>query len=259
MKASTGNTVGKAQDWRTSARTRLSLLVDATVSLRGEYNWRRSELNRVASRTATTRFPEIEVDYGRLPTTVQLHRVLNSPRIRTNYSRSSVTEYRVRESSPSSIATSSQWQPLLGLTGELKNQTRAELKIERRVTVRENLEFGSSVRTDRNTDVNVSLNRSYSRGQKVKFLGRESTIKSSVQLGLTVVYSRVSGDTRKAGVESVQLPVDQDRLSLNGTGSYSFSNNVTGSVVLGFGQNRDLVQDVVSRNVRVELRAAFTF
>jgi ABC-type transport system involved in cytochrome bd biosynthesis fused ATPase/permease subunit len=170
-----------------------------------------------------------------------------------------VTEYRVVESSPSSIATSSQWQPLLGLTGELKNQTRAEFKVERRVTVREDLNFGSSTRTDRNTDINLSLNRSYSRGQKVKFLGKESTIKSSVQLGLTGVYSRVSGETRKAGTSQDQLRVGQDRLSLNGTGSYSFSNNVTGSVVLGFGQNRDLVRDAVSRNVRVELRAAFTF
>ena len=53
--------------------------------------------------------------------------------------------------------------------------------------------------------------------------------------------------------------MDQDRLSVNGTGSYSFSSNVTGSVSLGFGQNRDLVREAVSRNVRVELRAAFTF
>ena len=114
-------------------------------------------------------------------------------------------------------------------------------------------------RTDRNTDINLSLNRSYSRGQKVKFLGKESTIKSSVQLGLTGVYSRVSGETIKAGTSESQLRVNQDRLSLNGTGSYSFSNNVTGSVGLGFGQNRDIVRDAVSRNVRVELRAAFTF
>jgi hypothetical protein len=184
---------------------------------------------------------------------------MNTPRLRTNYSRSQVTEYRIRESTPSSIATSSQWQPMLGVSGELKNQTRVEFKVERRVTVRENLEFGSSLRTDRNTDVNLSLNRSYSRGQKVKILGRESTIKSSVQLGLTAAYSRVSGETRKAGSTQGQLPVDQDRLSMNGTGSYSFSNNVTGSVSLGFGQNRDIVRDAVSRNVRVELRAAFTF
>jgi hypothetical protein len=259
MRDTTGNTVSKSEDWHAAARTRLSLPVDVAVSLRGDYSWRRAEQNLVASRSATARFPDMELDYGQLPTRIQLHRLMNSPRLRTNYSRSRVTEYRIRESSPSSIATSSQWQPLLGLTGEFKNQTRAEFKVERRVTVREDFSYGSSTRTDRNTDINLSLNRSYSRGQKVKFLGRESTIKSSVQLGLTGVYSRVSGETIKSGSKAVQLPVDQDRLSLNGTGSYSFSNNVTGSVVLGFGQNRDIVRAAVSRNVRVELRAAFTF
>ena len=50
-----------------------------------------------------------------------------------------------------------------------------------------------------------------------------------------------------------------DRLSLNGTGSYGFSNNVTGNLVLGFGQDRDLVRKIIHRNVRVELRASFTF
>jgi hypothetical protein len=259
MQTTVGNTVSKAQDWRAAARTRVLLPVDATVAIRTEYTWRRNEMNRVASRTTSARFPELEVEYGRLPTVLQLGRLMNTPRLRTNYSRSQVTEYRIRESTPSSIATSSQWQPMLGVSGELKNQTRVEFKVERRVTVRENLEFGSSLRTDRNTDVNLSLNRSYSRGQKVKILGRESTIKSSVQLGLTAAYSRVSGETRKAGSTQGQLPVDQDRLSMNGTGSYSFSNNVTGSVSLGFGQNRDIVRDAVSRNVRVELRAAFTF
>jgi len=259
MQEANGNTVAKNQDWRANARTRLTLVSDATVAVRGEFSWRRTEVNRVASRTATARFPDLEVEYGRLPTQLQLHRILVSPRLRTNYSRSRVTEFRVRESTPSAIATSSQWQPMLGVTGELRNQTRVEMKVERRVTVREQLEFGSSTRIDRNTDLNLSLNRSYQRGQKVKFLGKESTIRSSVQLGLTAAYSRISGDTKKAGSRTEQLRVDQDRLSVNGTGSYSFSSNVTGSVTLGFGQNRDLVRDAVSRNVRVELRAAFTF
>ena len=259
MQDQTGNQIGKTQNWRASARTRLALPSDVTITFRGDYTWRRNELNQVATRSANSTFPSLEVEYGRLPTQLQLQRLMNTPRIRTNFTRSQVTEYRVTESTPSSISTSSQWQPLFGLTGELKNQTRVEFKVERRVTVRQDLTFGKSTRTDRNTDINLSLNRSYSRGQKVKFLGKESTIRSSVQLGLTGVYSRVSGETIKAGTTQKQLPADQDRLSLNGTGSYSFSNNVTGSVVLGFGQNRDLVRDAVSRNVRVELRAAFTF
>ncbi|HEY2955013.1 MAG TPA: cell surface protein SprA [Candidatus Eisenbacteria bacterium] len=259
MQTAFGNTINKGSDWRASARTRVNLGYDAAVATRGEYTWRRNEANRVASRTSTSRFPDLEVEYGRLPALVQLTRLFSQPRLRTAYSRSRETQYRIRESSPSSIATSSQWQPLLSLTGDFKNQTRAEFKVERRVRVAQNLEFGRSTRTDRNTDINLSLNRSYSRGQKVKVLGRESTIRSTVQLGLTAVYSRTSGETRTAGGRRGQLPVDQDRLSLNASSSYSFSSNVTGSMQLGFGQTRDLILATVSRNVRVELRASFTF
>jgi len=65
----------------------------------------------------------------------------------------------------------------------------------------------------------------------------------------------VPGDPRN----SVRYPVKEDRLSANATGSYGFSNNVTGNVTLGFGQNRDLLQKTVRRNVRVEARGSFTF
>src|SRR5205814_230143 len=142
MRDTTGNQIGKTQNWRTAARTRLALPSDVTIAIRGEYTWRRNELNLVASRTGTSHFPDLEVEYGRLPTQLQLQRLMSSPRIRTNFSRSRVTEYRVTESTPSSVSTSSQWQPLFGLTGELKNQTRVEFKVERRVTVREDLTFG---------------------------------------------------------------------------------------------------------------------
>ena len=84
-------------------------------------------------------------------------------------------------------------------------------------------------------------------------------MRSSVNLGLTGVYSRQSGETIQAQIQKSQFPVKNDRLSLNGTGSYGFSNNVTGNLVLGFGQDRDLVRKIIHRNVRVELRASFTF
>jgi hypothetical protein len=46
---------------------------------------------------------------------------------------------------------------------------------------------------------------------------------------------------------------------VNGTGSYAFSTNVTGNVSLGYGQNQDRQRGIKRRNVRIELRAQFTF
>jgi hypothetical protein len=259
MHAQFGNSSNRSMDWRASARTRLGLVLDATVMTRGEYTTRRTQMNGVSTRSVTSRFPDLDFEYGRIPNLLRIDRVLASPRIRTAFSRSTLTDYRTGDQTPTSVSTSSQWQPLLSLSGDFKNATRAELKIERRVTVRDNFQFFRSTRTDRNTDVNLSLSRSYSRGQKVKILGREKTVKSAVSLGLTGVYSRTSGETVTVGSRRAQLPIDQDRLSLNGRGDYSFSNSVTGGLVLGFGQNRDLQRQITSRNVRVEFRASFSF
>jgi len=50
-----------------------------------------------------------------------------------------------------------------------------------------------------------------------------------------------------------------DRLSVNATGQYGFSNNVTGNLEVGFLQDRNLVLGLTTRSVRVEARAQFQF
>lgn len=259
VKATLGNTSARSEDFRTSGRSRVAIGYDAYVSNRAEYTRRLTFSNGVTTRSISTRFPDLDFDYGRVAHMIAIDKFMDNPTLRTSYSRSVQSDYRGGDSRPSSRATSSQWQPLIGLNGTLKNQFRTELRIERRVSLRENFQNGSSVTTDRNTDVNLNLSRSYTKGQKVTLLGRQSTVRSNVNLQLALAYSKQSGETRQAGVANAQLPVNRDRLSINGSGSYSFSNNVTGNVGLGFGQNRDIQRDVVSRNIRLELRASFTF
>jgi hypothetical protein len=87
-------------------------------------------------------------------------------------------------------------------------------------------------------------------------------VRSTIQLGLTTNYELRSGETQEfveGRPPTTRNPVKEDRISLNASGSYGFSTNVTGNVALGFGQNRDLQRDIVRRNIRVELRASFTF
>ena len=129
--------------------------------------------------------------------------------------------------------------------------------MDHRGTERETRLLGKSISTDKNTDVSLNISRSYTQGQKVSFLGRETTVRSSVSLRMSGAYSRRNGETVQVvnGVRRpAQFPVEEDRLSVNAGGSYGFSDNVTGNVDLGFGQNRDLQRDIVRRNVRVEVR-----
>ena len=258
-----GNSSSRGEDWGANGRSRVSLLYGSVMSIRGSFGAKRNATNGVVTRQATARFPSLEFEYGKVAHVLQLDRFLRNPQLRTNYDRARVTDYYRNSMSPSMISTSSEWRPLLGLNGEFKNGARTDLQLERRVTKEENHTLGNSLKTTRNTNFRFTLSRSYTQGQRVTILGKESTVRSTVSLALTANYSRNSGEIQTfdnfGKPIGVQSPFLDDRLAVNGTGSYGFSSNVTGNVTLGFGQDRDLQRDIIRRNVLVELRASFTF
>ncbi|MEK7824764.1 MAG: cell surface protein SprA [Candidatus Eisenbacteria bacterium] len=258
VQARFGNAVTQNQDWRTGARTRLSLGRGATIQTRGDLTMRRSAYNTLVNRVRRVQFPDLDVDYGKLPEVIGLKRLFGNPKMRTAYSRSRTTEFSNSET-PTNISTSREWRPLVGLTGDFRNGTRAEFRVQHRATEAEYRQVGNSITSDANTDVDLSLNRAYTRGQKVAFLGKQSTVKTNITLGLTAAYSRRKSGTRQAGIDRPFNPVAEDRLNVNARGSYGFSTNVTGNAELGFSQNRDLQRDIVRRSIRIELRAQFTF
>jgi hypothetical protein len=253
-----GNRSDLYTEWRGGARTTLDVGYGATVAARGDYSTLDRASNGVTTRSNRIRFPELDVNYGRVAELIGLKRFLVNPRLKTLYNRAQTVDY-ANSATATNISTSSSWTPLLEASGDLKNGTRCQMRVERRVTQNENRLLGNSVTTDRNTTVNFSVNRSYSKGQKVNILGKETTVRSNVNLGLTTAYERRSGETEQVGFTQAQNQVENDRLSVNAQGGYSFSTNVTGNLEFGFGQNRDLIRDIVTRTLRVELRAQFTF
>ncbi len=254
-----GNQASKAFDYRAAARSRVAVGFGATVQTSAEVSSQISNQNDAERRRDVVRFPDLQFEYGRMTALLRIDKFLQNPRLRTSYNRSQTTDYNYGRTVKSGIATTSQWQPMLGLTGDFKNGTRFDLSVERRNTKSESFQLGHSTQTDRNTDVNFSLNRSYTQGQKVSLLGKETTVRSSISLGFDAAYSLQSGETRQDQVSGVRNPVKRDRLSTNVNGSYGFSSNVTGNLTLGFGQERDLQRDFIRRNIRVELRASFRF
>jgi hypothetical protein len=242
--------------WRTGARSRILLGFGASLQTAAEFSSDQQSRNAVETRQNTSKFPDVQVEYGRVPSLIRLDRILQNPQLRTSYNRSQTSDFNGLEKTASS--TSSEWRPFIGLRGNLKNGTNAELTIERRNTTRELFQLGTSRALEQTTDINLSLNRSYSQGQRVSFLGKETTVKSSVNLGASAAYNRQSGKTIGDDGRD-RFPNRTDRLSVNTTGSYGFSNNVTGRATLGFLQNRDLKLQSVRRSVRVELQASFTF
>jgi hypothetical protein len=253
-----GNAVTTSQNWRAGGQTRLSLGRGAFVRSLGNFTLQRSTSNNVTNRVRRVQFPDLDVDYGKLPEAIGLGHLFLNPKMRTAFNRNRTTQFANSET-PTNISTSREWRPLVSLTGDLRNGARAELRVQHRATEALYRQVGSSVTTDANTDIDMSLTRSYTKGQKVAFLGKESTVKTNISLGLTAAYSRRKSETRQAGNDRPYNPVSEDRFNVNARGSYGFSTNVTGNAELGFSQNRDLQRDIIRRSIRIELRAQFTF
>jgi hypothetical protein len=254
-----GNVFGNGLDWRTAAHTRILLGLASALNTRAEYTSHYTNQNTVEHLTLATHFPDFDVDYGRVASAIRLDRILRDPHLRTGYSRSSSQDFQGSDGVKIGIASSDAWSPLIGIDGSLKNGARAEIKLGTRSTHREDLLLGRSVTDDRNTDFSLNLTRTYSQGQKVNILGKQTTVRSTVTLGMAATYSRHTGSTHTEGELRDRFPIGEDRLDVKTDGSYGFSNNVTGNMTLGFSQTRDLLRDITRRNIRVELRGQFTF
>lgn len=253
-----GNTTVTGLDWRANGRTQVPLVFNSSLMLRASYGDRTTEANGVVTRTRERRFPDLEVDYGKVADAIQLTRFLRAPQLRTGWGWSRSWEYQGDRKREISQSSTHDLRPLLSVRGSLKNGTTADLGVNMRTSYREVSQLGLSTQRDKNTDVNFTLSRSYTQGQKVNLLGKTSTVRSSVNLSLATVYSRRQGETKIANV-GVQNEVNESRLSVTGKGSYGFSTNVTGSAVLGYSGSNNHVQGIVRRSIRVELSAQFTF
>jgi len=254
-----GNVESQRTDIGSSVHTRIAVGLGSSINMRGHYGSHWADNNGIVTLGIESQFPDFDVDYGRIPNALRLDRLLKDPHLRTGFNRSTETDYQGTDNEHISSATSTTWSPLIGIDGTTKNGTRAEFKIETRSSTREDLLNGLSVSQDHNTNISLNLTRTYTQGQKMVFLGKTTTLHSTVTLGLTGSYTRRTGGTTRAGDSRIYFPIGQDRLDLNGNGSYAFSNNVTGNATLGFGQTRNLLLNSVYRTIRVELRGQFTF
>jgi hypothetical protein len=253
-----GNTSGTGLDWRTNAHTNIPVVFGSSLAARFSYGDRTNNANGVLTRTRDWRFPDLEVTYGRLADMIGLSRILQGPQLRTAYARSYSVDYQNSRTLRAADSRSDDWRPLFSVRGRFRNGTDADLRFERRSSVRDAFQVGSSRQIDQTTNVNFSLSRAYSQGQKVNVLGRTSTVKTSVNLQLTTVYERQKGGIQIGDDPTLANPIDRTRLSVNGTASYGFSSNVTGDLALGFSHFHETT-GIIRRSVQVQLRGQFRF
>ncbi|MCE9626587.1 MAG: hypothetical protein K8R56_01575, partial [Candidatus Eisenbacteria bacterium] len=253
-----GNQSSTGLDWRGNARTTVPLMFGTSIQTRLSMGDRTNNNNGVLQRTRDQRFPDLEVQYGRVANLIGLSRLLDGAQLRTAYARNTSTDYQNSRSERTGTSRSDEFRPLFSVRGRLKNGTDTDLRFERRSSKREVFLPSQSTANDQTTNINFSMSRSYSQGQKVNLLGKTSTVKTNVNLQMTTVYERQKGGIFVGNEKEPRNPVDRTRLSVNGTGSYGFSSNVTGDLALGFSHFKES-NGIIRRSIRVELRGQFRF
>ncbi len=256
--AEAGNTSSSGLDLRGNARTTIPLAFGSSLQARSSYGDRTNNNNGVVQRNRDWRFPDFEVQYGRVANLLGLTHILDSPQLRTSYARSYSVDYQNSRSVRTGTSRSDEFRPLVSVRGRLRNGTDADLRFERRSSVRESFLLGTSTATDRTTNVNFSLSRSYSQGQKMKVLGKTTTVNRNVSMQLTTTYERQKGGIKVPNETNLANPVDRTRLSVNTTGSMGFSTNVTADLALGFSHFRE-TNGIIRRSIRMELRGQYRF
>ena len=169
-----GNTSNQNFDWHASARTSLSarLRLDGPGARGLRHAYVDVERRPVRRRQAAVPGSAVRLRPGPQRAAAST-RCSHNPRLRTSFNRTQTVSYangRSARTRPAARAasSSSRCSDCRGFT----NGTRIELSIEHRNTETEVLQLGRSLTFDRNTDINFSINRQYSQGQKLSFMGK---------------------------------------------------------------------------------------
>ena len=160
-----GGVSNSGLEWRGNARTRIPVVYSSFLSTRASYGDRNNGANGVVTRSRDWRFPDLEVDYGQIADALRLTKFLQAPQLRSAWTHSESRDYQGSATALVGTSSSNDYHPLLSLRGNFKNGATADLSVNKRSTIRESFQIGHSTATDQNTDLNLTLSRSYSQGQ----------------------------------------------------------------------------------------------
>jgi hypothetical protein len=152
--------------------------------------------------------------------------------------------------------TKSDWAPLVSMNTTWKNGmstsfTSSLSKIETKSRIGAAY---TSTSTSSNNTFTLQKTLDATKGFSLPFAsGRKIKLKSSVNIGLSVQYSRTSS------IVPPMLADRRDDLSVTSNANYSFSANLSGGFNFGFTQDRDLQTGVTRRSLRLGLSAGFRF
>jgi hypothetical protein len=257
------------------ANTQISLWGRASARVRLGYNNVLRSSNLRSFTQETFNVPDITFDWGPVQKLLFVSRIFPTLTANSRFART-INRDGVFNEPVSSRTVNDSWQPLLSLSGTTKSGIQTTLSGEVTTSLRQDFRnsINSLISTDtkqKNVTVRGNLSKTFTPGSRLSFLGLfGSTLKTTVTLQLNTSFNKRTGGTKVPGVEKLGAEIDNDRIEIQTTGTYTFSRNISGTVGVGFSQFRDFTRDVTGsdgklkgtltqRSIRLETSASMRF
>ncbi len=246
-------------------RRDLNLSTDVTffsdVKIRTTYlnSYNKSTLNRASSTTKIRKFPDLDVNWGKIHRRIGLDRFTKDLRASTRYTR------ETRESGTSTNPldrreTTITMRPFLNLDATLNNGISA--KLTSAYTSSNTSQFGllKNVSLATTRQVGISLRKSLNLTRMVlnPLTKKRTKVSSKLDVSLAIDLSDSRRESGPAG--KPVLLEDRAKFSLSTTAGYSFTSSISGNAGISVGQDTDRKnQTNTARFVSVTVSAAFNF
>jgi hypothetical protein len=257
--------------------TQTQLWPGSSARLAFNYTYNRRSSNYQFYETSSATWPDLSGDWGQVAKLLGLSHIFPTLSAQTRYSHR-VDAEGLYNQALTSRTYSTNWQPLLSLTGTAKSGLQTTVAAEYISSLRQDFSnslgqpsLGSVDTKTSNTTVRADLTKTLNPGSTFKFLGVFGTnLKSTLTLAWRSSYNKRTGGTTIPGQTRIGGEINNDRIDSSISGTYSFSRQVNGTIGLGFNQYRDFTRAVIGtgsqtngtltqRSLRLEASAQLSF
>ncbi|MCP4632213.1 MAG: hypothetical protein GY855_04750, partial [candidate division Zixibacteria bacterium] len=194
------------------------------------------------TRSNSVTFPDISISLTQLERVGFIKKIASSSSLQSGYSIKKDTKDNPDTGELTRTETKKSFNPLFSWSLNWKNGVRTSLKYDKSNTNSEDLRGSGATNTLKrsgNSSITFSLNYTFKapKGINLPFL-KKFKFDSNLTLGVNVTKSQDKSETAKQGL-GFNTDSEKHNLNFNTTASYSFSNQISGGMKIGWTDTND--------------------
>jgi hypothetical protein len=259
VRPATGFSEGSGNRRDLTMSTDMTVLYDVKVRMTFLNSYNKSTQNRASSTTKLLKFPDLDVNWGRIHQRIGLGRLTKSLTANTRYSRER-REFGTSTNPLDRRETNVTMRPFLNLDATLNNGMSAKFTSAYATTNLDQFGLFQNATRSKTRQIGLALRKSLNLTRMVLNPITKKRSKVSSKLDVSLAIDLQDGRRESGPVGKLVLLEDRSRFSISTTAGYSFTSSISGNAGLSMGQDTDRKNRTnTARFVSVTVSAAFNF